>query len=263
MNPIKNINLAGAGNVATHLAKEFVRHGLTIRYLYNRSANKGAKLAALIDAIPVGDIHHLSQDADLLILAVSDDALPVMLEQLSLCPIPIVHTSGTTPIDILTPYTCHAGVFYPLQTFRTDQPVDFSQIPVCIEASNKKTENRLVELARKITLLVDVLTSEQRKILHLGAVMSGNFTNFLYVMAQELLEQYEISFELLKPLIRQTAKNIEQPLLFSMQTGPAIREDLETIKKHQEVLKNQEAYQELYQLMTELIINRKTKDGKL
>lgn len=263
MNPIRNINLAGAGNVARHLASELIRNGITIHYLYNRTASKGEKLANEIGAVPVTDLQQLTREADMLILALSDQAYPSFLEKLSFSPIPLVHTSGTISLAMLASRAPHAGVFYPLQTFRKAQPIDFSLVPICIEASDQNTEDQLVELAQRISPLVDILDSEKRKVLHLGAVMAGNFTNFLYVMAQDLLEHYGISFDLLKPLIRQTALNIEHPALFSLQTGPAIREDLETIQKHQEILKDQEDWKSLYQLMTDLIINRKKKDGKL
>lgn len=257
MNPISHINLAGAGNVATHLAIAFRKQGLIIPYIYNRSPEAGMKLARKVGARYTSSPGTLSQDADLIILAVSDDAISPVCESLHAGSSLVVHTSGSADIRILQHTSSHTGVFYPLQTFRKGKRVSFSSLPVCIEANHKSDELRLQHIALLLGATPCLIRSDQRKVLHIGAVIAGNFSNFCYAMAEELVEEYALPFDLLKPLIRQTAANIRKNDLFLHQTGPAIRGDDATIEAHMAFLERHPEHQKMYRLMTKLIHERK------
>lgn len=263
MDPINQIVILGAGNVATHLSLALHAKGFSILQIFNRTEEPGRRLARLTGAGYTGSLDKINPDADLYLLAVSDKAVPEMASKLKVNQGIVAHTSGSVGMDVLQTASVNTGVFYPLQTFREGKPVSFEGIPLCIEGNKPLVEKRLVKLAEQLSRNVRVINSEQRKMLHLTAVFAGNFTNYLYSIAEDLLLQYNIPFDLLKPLIEQTAENIRHSDLFSLQTGPAVREDSDIIEKHLELLKEQEAYREIYDLISKQIIQHKKRHGKL
>jgi len=202
MMPIQHIILLGAGNVATHLARTFAKKGYHILQVYNRTAKRGRKLANRVGAGYVELPEHLDPDADLYILAVSDSVIGEIAGKMRVNRGLVVHTSGSVSIDQLATASPNYGVFYPLQTFRKDKRISFDRVPVCIEANSPESEKALFHLATRISSHVHLINSEQRKVLHLAAVFAGNFSNFMYSIAEDILQPYWILFELLRPLIR-------------------------------------------------------------
>jgi predicted short-subunit dehydrogenase-like oxidoreductase (DUF2520 family) len=188
--------------------------------------------------------------ADLTILAVSDNAIAAVSKQITNSL--VVHTSGFSPLKTLQ-NTSRKGVFYPLQSFTKGKDVAFSTIPICIEATNINDEKLLKELAKKLSNSVYVINSEQRKALHVAAVFVNNFTNYMYKIGDEICKKNEIPFEILQPLIVETAKKVAEISPEKAQTGPAIRADSETIKNHLFLLNDHE--KEIYNLMTKSIQN--------
>ncbi len=263
MDRIKNIVVLGAGNVASHLSKALNAKGLTIVQLYNRTEESGKRLARLLGASYTNTIQQIIPDADLYILALSDNALPELASQIRVRKGIVVHTSGSVGLDVLQNTSTQIGVLYPLQTFREGKQISFDRIPICIEGNKPGVEKRLVKLAEQLSSNVQIINSRQRKMLHLTAVFAGNFTNYLYTIAQDLLQQYDLPFELLKPLIKQTAANVRHSDLFSLQTGPAVREDTAIIEEHLGLLANEKAYKDIYDLISKQIIQHKHQHGKL
>ena len=188
--------------------------------------------------------------ADLTILAVSDNAIAAVSKQITNSL--VVHTSGFSALETLQ-NTSRKGVFYPLQSFTKGKDVAFSTIPICIEATNINDEKLLKELAKKLSNSVYVINSEQRKALHVAAVFVNNFTNYMYKIGDEICKKNEIPFEILQPLIVETAKKVAEISPEKAQTGPAIRADSETIKNHLFLLNDHE--KEIYNLMTKSIQN--------
>ena len=161
-----------------------------------------------------------------------------------------MHTSGSVAINELQ--TKRKGVFYPLQTFSKDVAVDFSNIPVCIEANNAADLKTLNGLASQLTNSVHEISSEQRIKLHLAAVFINNFSNHLYQIAHQICKDDAISFELLKPLIQETANKIRILNPEEAQTGPAMRNDILTMQRHLSDLKDP-IHKKLYQMLSESI----------
>lgn len=263
MDRIKNIVLVGAGNVSTHLSKSLISKGFTIVQVVNRTERSGRRLASEIGASYTVSLDQVHPFADLYILAVSDSALPEVASRLTYLRGIVVHTSGTVGMDVLQNTSPHTGVLYPLQTFRQQSKSSFHHIPFCVEGNSPEVEQRLVDLAETLSTNVQVINSEQRIILHLTAVFAGNFTNYLYTVAEDLLRQYDLPFQLIKPLIKQTAANIRHTDLFKLQTGPALREDMPTIEKHLKILENHKEYREIYDLISRQIIHHKYRNDKL
>lgn len=254
---IHRISIIGAGKVATHLGKRLLDCGLGIQQIYSRQLSDAENLAQQLDAEGINNWSLLNTEKlDLLILAVRDQAIPEVVQQikpyLSSSTL-VAHTSGTSPLNWLSDHLPRAGIFYPLQSFSPGREPDFSQIPLCIEASDLGDQQLLLELGQRISHKVQITSEADRRTLHLAAVFVNNFVNHLYQIGAEILAEKNLSFELLLPLIQETAAKIEQQSPANMQTGPAIRGDEVTIQRQVKMLENHPEWQKLYLMMTRLI----------
>jgi predicted short-subunit dehydrogenase-like oxidoreductase (DUF2520 family) len=248
-----NIVFIGAGNVATHLAIAYKAMGADIVQVWSKDYRNAEILAALTKAIPVKSWEDLDQTADCYIIAVKDDAIPEVASHLEEVRGIVVHTSGATPIDVLRSAGTGYGVLYPLQTFSKSKAVDLKSVPFCIEGNTIETLEKIAALAHLLSESVAEVSSEQRKVLHLAAVFACNFTNHLYHLSSEILQQHDLKFDLFKPLILETAQKIQTAPPVSVQTGPAVRNDLSTMGKHLALLNGSPQLQEIYQLLSDSI----------
>jgi predicted short-subunit dehydrogenase-like oxidoreductase (DUF2520 family) len=243
--------IIGSGNVATHLVKAIeTSPKAAVIQVYNRSL-KGLETIKF-NGNKTSTINDL-MDADCYLIAVSDDAIHPISVSLPFQNRLVVHTSGGVSINELDSKN-RQGVFYPLQTFSKEREVNFSEVPLCLEAENENDLKLLNELARSISNTVFEINSEKRKQLHLAAVFVCNFVNHLYHIGHNLTEENGIPFSILIPLIRETAEKIEQATPETMQTGPAKRNDIKTLEKHLEIL-NKPLQKEIYKLLSRSIQN--------
>ena len=250
----------GAGNLATHLALALHRKGVNVIQILNRSRLAGEKLARRVKAGYHADFSAADFKADLFLLAVSDTAIEDVAKSLGLKDQLLVHTSGSVDMAVLSKASSNIGVFYPLQTFSKNKRINFGSIPLCIEANTHENEEKLLQLAKLISKKTRVLDSPQRKVLHMTAVFAGNFSNFMYTIAEDLLKKHGIPFSLLKPLILQTAAAARHEDVFSGQTGPAIRGDARIMDEHLEMLAKHGVYMEIYDLISKNIIKHKNRN---
>ncbi len=258
------IVVVGAGNVAWHLSKALHDAGQHIVQVYSRLDGRAARLGNEIGVSYITDLQHINPDADIYILAVRDAAIEIVAEKIrkrldrhfehQAEPL-VVHTSGATPTTLLQPFFKHYGVFYPLQTFSIDRPITFHTLPICVDAAQASDVDMLFELAKTLTPKVYRISNEQRQILHVTAVMVNNFTNHLYTIAHDILQQENIDFNILKPLINETVNKIQQHPPATMQTGPAKRSDDTTIQRHLTYLEKYPDYRKVYEILTESILN--------
>ena len=249
------IVLLGSGNIATHLGKAFKMAGQNITQVWSRSADKAAELADSVGSTAVSELSSITPDADLYILAVNDDAIRSVAEQLPATSGLIVHTSGTTSLDVLDGISDRTGVFYPIQTFSKSKAVDLRQVPISIEGRSEEITEALHSLASRLSEKVFEMNSVQRRTIHAAAVFACNFTNHMYVLAHELLKEQGLTFDLLRPLIAETAAKIQSADPATVQTGPAIRNDQSTIDKHLELLNGSPDLKDLYEKLSQSIIN--------
>ncbi len=240
--------IIGAGNVAAHLYWSISRaEKAEVIQVYNRNRDH---LEFLKDpAMGISDLSQLKQ-AELYIIAINDEAIPGVADQLKVSSGLVAHTSGSVDMAALQDYENY-GVFYPLQTFSKSKPVDFSEVPVCLEANSPENLDFLKKLALMISNKVFEVNSEQRRALHLSAVFVNNFSNHLFAIAQEYCNKNELPFDILRPLIKETVAKIEILEPFSAQTGPAIRNDHKTIQAHLQML--DENNQKIYSILTDSI----------
>ncbi|MCJ8209888.1 DUF2520 domain-containing protein [Mucilaginibacter sp. RS28] len=252
------ITILGSGNVATHLAAALKNAGHAIWQVYSPHLDHAALLAYHVKAEAVNDINAIKADADLYIISVKDDAIITIASQLAVEEKPVVHTSGATPLAALKRFGEHSGVFYPLQTFSKQKEVNFREVPLCIEAASESVRNILTHLGRDISNRVYEVSTEQRKILHLSAVFACNFPNYLYEIARGLLAANGLDFDLLRPLVLETADKVQHSLPNAVQTGPAVRNDEKTMQAHLGMLQDDVFLQNIYRLLSEGITKMKS-----
>jgi predicted short-subunit dehydrogenase-like oxidoreductase (DUF2520 family) len=248
------ITLIGSGNVATHLGAAFKNAGHYIVQVYSPNAHNAALLAYHLKAEPTDDLQQLTAYTDIFIISVKDDAIEGIAAKLAVHGKPIAHTSGATPLQVLLKYTDQAGVFYPLQTFSKTKEVNFRNVPLCIEGAYEDLTNELKQLAFTISNNVSLVSSDQRKTLHLAAVFACNFPNYLYHTAQQLLAAHNLDFNLLRPLIMETAEKVQERFPAEVQTGPAIRNDSSTMNAHLNLLQHDTGLADIYMLLSQAII---------
>jgi predicted short-subunit dehydrogenase-like oxidoreductase (DUF2520 family) len=246
------IVIIGAGNVATHLSKALVKAGNNIKQIYSRTEVSAKTLAKELNIDYTTNIESIDNEADLYIFSVSDNAIPELALKLDIKDKNVVHTAGSVPLSVLKGAKNY-GVFYPLQTFSKSREVNFKEIPLCIEANNNEFNQTLTELAGQISKSVWQIDSVQRKRLHLSAVFACNFVNHMYALAKDLLSHEEIDFEILYPLIKETAIKATTMGPKLAQTGPALRNDTESLEKHIELLSSYPEIQKIYRTISESI----------
>ncbi len=254
MKKIERIIILGAGNVATHLGNALSGAGKEILQVYSRTRLSASQLARQLNCSYTTNIKEINPSADLYIFSLADKAMVPCLKDFPHKNVFLVHTSGSLDINILQYYNCSKGVFYPLQTFSRQVSLDFSNIPVCIEADTPENIQVLCNLASEISNDVRIIDSGKRETLHLAAVFACNFTNHMFAIAQEVLQKEQVSFDILHPLIHETLQKAYQNNPKDVQTGPAKRNDNYIIKKHLQKLDGLPDYQKIYTFISESII---------
>lgn len=246
-----SIVLLGTGNVATHLFNAFQESTVAkVVQVYNRGEKglttfkSSAKTTTCLNELIKADVY---------IIAISDDYISDFSKILPFKNRLIVHTSGSVSMHNLSNNN-DRGVFYPLQTFTKDRAVNFKTIPICVESEKAKNQALLLLLANSISENVYEINSVQREALHVSAVFVNNFVNHLYVKAEEICETHQVPFEILKPLIQETAQKITSLPPKDCQTGPAKRNDQEVIKKQVDYLQ-EDNQKEIYKILTQSILN--------
>lgn len=253
-----SIVFVGAGNLATHLACALAKSGFAITQVYSRTAQSAQVLADKVGASWTTHLGELLPDAAIYMVSLKDDVFINLLPEIvagrqhAL----FLHTAGSIPINIWKDKVERYGVFYPLQTFSKQREVDFSAIPIFLEASDAAVMHTLQQMARLISSRMYEVNSDVRRRLHLAAVFACNFTNHMYTLASDLLKQNELPFEVLLPLIDETAAKVHQLLPEKAQTGPAVRYDEGVMNKHLELLKDDDAASEIYRLLSKSIHRR-------
>jgi len=245
--------LIGAGNVGTHFAKAMKAANITVMQVVSRTMKSAVELASELGCAFATDIQDVNPNADLYLLCVSDSAISVILRQLHIGDKMIVHTSGCVGINVFYDYAINYGCVYPLQTFSKFKDLNYAEIPVFIEANNEENLQKLMEFMRLITPHVQVMSSQQRSILHLSAVLVNNFTNHLCTLAEVLMKENQLQFDDLKPLIKETVDKLLKYRPYEAQTGPAVRGDEFILQKHRDLLVDHSDILNIYNAISESI----------
>ena len=232
--------IIGHGNVGTHLMEAL-------------------KKEADVILVNSHDLSSIPQNADLIIICVKDNAVKTIADNLPETGAVVAHTSGSVPIDEISYEGKDTGVFYPLQTFTKNIPLNYRDIPVFIEASSERAEKILTETAKLFTEKIYHADSEKRKKLHLASVFACNFTNALAGIAKDILGESGIDMNTILPLMEQTVNKLKILSPEEAQTGPAVRGDSQVIARHLDMLKENKRYSDLYTIFSEIISDNNKK----
>lgn len=249
----KHITIVGTGKVALQIAVQLTKTGHIIDGVWGRTTEKAKALAQKTHSQVFQSLFDIPQSS-LVIICVADGAIFEVIQNIP-SSIKVAYTSGSISIEDL-PKRESLGVFYPLQTFSEGKKVDISEVPFLIEATSSDFEKELKELAKTLSKRVVIADSQDRYNTHIAAVMVNNFTNFLYHLAQKHLNEHQLDFDILKPLIKETVDKLETLTPLEAQTGPAARGDQKVIEKHIQSISDTET-KELYRLFSKLI-NKET-----
>ncbi len=262
MSEIKRVAIIGAGRVANQLGTALFHKGIEIAGVYGRDRSEAEVLAHKLKSNVIEKLEKRI-NADLILLAITDDAIHEVAAGLFAKDSGlVVHTSGAVPMNAI-PDNFRRGVFYPLQSFSFDKNIIWDQVPFCLEAENDDDLNALGTLADLLSSKIYILSSAQRKSLHLAAVFANNFANLMFEFSEELLKKADIDRSIMNPLILETANKMLLQSAADSQTGPASRGDLETIKAHRELLGSQNITREVYDMLTDEILKRNNHEPKL
>ncbi|MEG0789065.1 MAG: DUF2520 domain-containing protein [Alistipes sp.] len=251
---MKKVVIIGSGNLAEALARAIAKSDLTLVQLFARNAERACAVAQIAQTVWTSDPAQLAQ-ADIYLIAVSDGAVGDFAASL---PIPVTavvaHTAGSVALDVLPAKYARRAVFYPLQTFTKGREVDFSQIPIFLETSTPELRTQLETFARVLSPTVIYADSTLRSKVHLAGVFACNFANHMYALGATIAREAGVSFEVLKPLIAETAaKAVDADSPAEVQTGPAVRHDLATEQRHLTMLAEQEQLRKIYSIISENI----------
>lgn len=249
---IQNIVLIGSGKLATQLGKYLAKKGYNIRQVYSKSIENAELLADQLNAYSTNNLKEIQNGADLYIISVSDSALSSVIEEMPSVKGIVVHTAGSLSLDMLIKFDKY-GILYPFQTFSKERLVELELVPILLEANNDVVYSDLNYFASKISKTVMQCDSNQRQQIHLAAVFACNFSNHMYAIAYSILKKHDISFDVIKPLIKETAEKTELLSPLKAQTGPAVRGDHNIIDKHLKLLSGDSELVLLYEKLSKRI----------
>lgn len=251
-----NIVIIGSGNVAAVLGRKFVAAGHHILQVLSRNARDASELAYEWDTESANYVSLINKEADVYIIAVADDAIPLVAADLDLKGRVVAHTAASVKMEVLKDVTDDYGVFYPLQSLRKEQG-KIPEIPVYIEAATEKAKKTLDRLARSVYKETGFAADfDKRTRLHVTAVLVNNFSNHIFSLAEAYCKKEGIDFEELLPLIDNTFYRLREAPPSALQTGPAARRDMDTINKHLSMLENHPQLLKLYRFLTESILGQ-------
>ena len=246
----------GSGNLATQMSLALKRAGHDIVQVYSRTEEHARELAEKIGCGYTADVNTVCSDADAYIVSVKDDAVRTVAQTLghvigdAVC----MHTAGSVPMDVFHGAVRHYGVLYPMQSFSKTRMVNFKEIPCFLEASDERAMTLLRRFAESLSDNVQEADSEQRKKIHLAAVLASNLANHCYRLGERVLEEAGIDFNILLPLIQETARKVTEMSPREAQTGPMVRYDTGVMSRQIELL-HDERTRQIYRLMAESIHN--------
>jgi predicted short-subunit dehydrogenase-like oxidoreductase (DUF2520 family) len=253
---VKTVSIAGSGNVGSFMAIELHSAGFIIKQIYSRRLEHAEDLALKVKARAVNDVTDIDPEIDLLVLALPDRVILDFVGELSFKNNTVILASTAGALDLRDIQKLHgkSGVIYPLQSFTRYRHPEPSIIPFCIEGVTPEITQSLVRVAESISNDVRTVDSQHRKVLHLAAVFACNFTNHILAISETILEKANLNSDILLPLVNETVGRLNDHRAIDMQTGPAVRNDWNTIEKHLELIGDDENTKKIYQLITDNII---------
>ena len=251
--------IVGSGNVATVLGKVIHNAGYQIVQVLSRNENHAKELAQKFNCSSGSFKSTEYKDADIYILAITDTALYHLDQYVHLGNKLVVHTAGSVSKEVLKNVSSRYGIIYPLQSLTKINGDDVPEIPLLVDGNNDDTKKYIQEFCKIFSENITLADDEERLKFHVAAVLVNNFTNHMFAMAEEFCNKENIDFEKLYPLIDETVYRIKFHSPQSVQTGPAIREDIYTLGKHLQILSAHSDLKYLYLKLSESILKHHQK----
>lgn len=247
------IGIIGSGKVASQLSKGLYKAGHKISFIISRNSETAHKISRNTASRVVSQYNEIDKTVDIILIAVNDDNIATVVENIPTSFKGIVcHTSGAVTSEVITKHGFCSGIFYPLYSFSSTTEIDFSKVPFLLTFDTEKTHIKLVKLAKSLGSKVYDVTNEERKHIHLAAVFANNFGNHMMTKCFDILESHNIDKELILPIINQSGQKWGLGNAKSIQTGPAVRNDKNTLDKHREII-DDEITLKVYNLITKSI----------
>lgn len=250
---IKTVSIIGSGNIAHWMVFAMRRAGVRVRQIYSRQLCHAEVLASEAGAEAIDDIGCLAAGSDLYLFSVKDDSYESLLRRLPFRLPLAAHTAGSLSMGIFEPYAETYGILYPFQSLNKEMNFEGVEVPLCVEAKTSETEAELLAFARQLSSNAQPLNENQRMVLHRAAVFGCNFTNAMYAIAYDILQEHQIDWQLMMPLLKNTLEKVNDINPHKVQTGPAKRGDQQIIQKHLAALPD-DLLKEIYRVMTEYIL---------
>ncbi|MDR2835572.1 MAG: DUF2520 domain-containing protein [Bacteroidales bacterium] len=252
MSKIK-IAIIGAGNVASHFVEKIKNTDIQILQICNRHINKAKKLANIVNAEAIDNFEQILPNADIYFFMLSDSGIVEIIDKIKSQKGIFVHTSGTLSKDIFKNHTNNYGVFYPFQTFSEKDKLNFNDLPILLDTSNKYTSEILEKFAQNLKCKVYNIDEKQRQIIHLSGIFASNFANHCVFLGEQILKNENIDIDIIQPLLKQSFNKIFSIGAKKAQTGPAYRNDEIIIEKHLKMLENNRNLSEIYKILSKSI----------
>lgn len=247
------VTIIGSGNVATVLGRRLIQSGHAVRQVYSRNGEHARQLGDELSANGVSDLLEVDRGADMYIVALSDKALEEVASIWKMKDKLVVHTAGSVSIEVLNNVSNDYGVLYPLQTIRKELKHS-PALPMLVDGNNALNKTKIFDFAQSFANRVEYADDDQRSKLHLAAVVSNNFSNYLFALAEDYCKGENVEFSLILPLLEESVKRLYDHSPAAVQTGPAIRRDEKIIQKHLQMLEGYGELKDLYKLMSEKIV---------
>ena len=144
---IQKIVMIGAGRLASQLAPALQKTGFQLVQVYSRTSRSAKRLAGELNCLYTSRRNRIIRDADLLLLALTDEGTRTFIRDFDFPDMLAVHTSGGLSLNVFQGKVDRYGVLYPIQSFNFKRITDFREVPFCIEGNNEETEKELCKLA--------------------------------------------------------------------------------------------------------------------
>ncbi|HOY39055.1 MAG: DUF2520 domain-containing protein [Bacteroidales bacterium] len=250
----KRIVIIGAGNVANNLASLLQGSAYTIVQVFSRSNNSAAALAQQCACSHTCNFGKITNAADIYIFCLSDDANMQYIPQFRHTAKLLIHTSGSMSPAVFAGLTANYGVLYPLQSLKKGISIAASQIPFLIEASNQESFKQIAAIAEAMGATFTHADTIHRTWAHISAVFACNFSNHMLAIASDIARKNNVPWEMLQPLIVNTFNRSLHADPFTVQTGPAYRNEKSVMQKHSEMLHDGfNTYENLYKTISNSI----------
>jgi predicted short-subunit dehydrogenase-like oxidoreductase (DUF2520 family) len=169
----------------------------------------------------------------------------------------LLHCSGLKSSAILQKTARHYGVFWPVQTLIKNVPNSFPP-SIIYTAHNIYVEETLNNMARICSSSYEKRSDEEREKIHLAAVVVNNFCHHLLTLAKEFCSHHQLDFSVLNNLLTETVhKAMSDTSGRNIQTGPAVRNDTQTMERHMQILENDVLLKDLYHMISQSIQQKK------